>query len=149
MIAESKKLIMRNFLKKEEISALPEANTEMEESWLDLAEEEGQLSVDVFQQDNNIVIKSTVAGARPEDIEIAVQGDALTIRGIRHLDEEVDYKDYLYRECYWGKFSRTIILPYPVVEDKVKADFKNGILTITLPRLKQSDHVIKVKQKWS
>ena len=138
---------MRNFLKKEMTTPPLEETEDLEESWLDLAEEEGQLSVDVYQQGNNIVIKSTVAGAKPEDIEIAVQGDSLTIRGIRHLDEEVDYKDYLYRECYWGKFSRTIILPYQVVEDKVKADFKNGILTITMPRQKQTDRVIKVKQK--
>ena len=137
---------MRKFLKKEDVSSVLEASSE-EESWLDLAEEEGQLSVDVYLQNNNIIIKSTIAGAKPEDIEVAVEGDALTIRGIRHLDEEVDYNSYLYRECYWGKFSRTIILPYPVKEDKVKADLKNGILTIVLPRAKQAEQVIKVKQK--
>ncbi|MFH1412933.1 MAG: Hsp20/alpha crystallin family protein [bacterium] len=124
-----------------------QAEDDFSNQWLDSIEEEGQLSVDVFEHENNIVIKSTIAGAKPEDIEISVHNDMLTIKGKREMSEEVDYKDYLYRECYWGKFSRTIILPTQVHEDKIKADIKDGVLTITLPKVRQSDHLIKVKQK--
>lgn len=130
-----------------ELNNLDQIEQDLESQWLDFIEEEGQLSVDVYQQANNIIVKSTIAGAQPDDIEIAVQGDTLTISGKREMTEEVDYKDYLYRECYWGKFSRTIILPVPVQEDKVKADLKNGVLTVSLPKIKQANHQIKVKQK--
>lgn len=135
----------KNILNNNELENLE--SQDLESQWLDLIEEEGQLSVDVYQQDKNIVVKSTIAGANPEDIEIAIHGDSLTIKGSRTMTEEVDYKDYLYRECYWGKFSRTIILPTAIQEDKVKADMKNGVLTVTLPLAKQAEHQIKVKQK--
>jgi len=118
-----------------------------EEQWFDLAEEEGQLSVDVYQQGDKIIVKSTMAGAQPENIEISVHNDMLTIKGKREMSQEVDYQDYLYRECYWGKFSRTIILPEPIKEDKVTADLENGLLTIILPKADHRDHLIKVKQK--
>lgn len=119
-----------------------------EPSWL-TQDEEGQLAVDVFQTPEEIIIKSTMAGAKAEDLEISVNHDMLTIKGRREMGDDVDYQYYLYRECYWGKFSRTIILPITVLDNKIKANLENGVLTIVLPIDKKSvgGRVVKVKQK--
>jgi len=108
-------------------------------------DEEGELRMDVYQKGGNIIIKSTIAGAKPEDIEISVNNDILTIRGKRHLDEEVEERDYLHRECYWGAFSRSIILPCEVQKGRVKAIIKRGVLTIILPKAEKKKE-IKVKE---
>ncbi len=116
----------------------------VEEHWL--AEEiEGQLSVDVFQQDDKIVVKSTIAGVDPSNLEIFLNRDMLTIKGKRHLDEKVEQKDFFIRECYWGKFSRTIILPSDVKTEEAKASLKDGVLTIVMPK---AQHARTVPVKW-
>lgn len=106
--------------------------------WVAEDYEEGQLSVDVYQTKDSLLIKSTIAGVRPEDIDIAINNDMLTIRGKREVEETVSEEDYLYQECYWGGFSRSIILPCEVQADKVEANLKNGVLTITLPKAKKA-----------
>ena len=111
-----------------------------------MQEEEGQLSVDVYQDKDNIIIKSTIAGVKPEDIDISISNDLITIKGKREMEETVKDEDYFYQECYWGSFSRSIILPMEVKADQAKAELKNGILTIVLPKAKPSKAVsIKVK----
>ena len=102
-------------------------------------DEEGQLSVDVYQDNNNIVIKSTIAGVEPDNIDISFHNDMLTIRGERKHDKTISDDDYFYKECYWGSFSRSIILPLEVQVDKIKATIKNGILTIVLPKVHHTD----------
>lgn len=102
-------------------------------------DEEGQLSVDVYQDQHNIIIKSTIAGVEPDDIDISFHNDMLTIRGERKHEKNVDEDDYFYKECYWGSFSRSIILPLEVQTDKIKATIKNGILTIVLPKTHHTD----------
>lgn len=102
---------------------------------LKLPEEEGQLTVDVFQTPSEIVIKSTIAGVNVEDLDIDIKDDMVTIRGSRSRDEEVIEENYLYRECYWGAFSRTVILPETIDTARAKATLKNGVLTIRLPKL--------------
>ncbi len=102
---------------------------------LQLPEEEGQLTVDVFQTADEFVIKSTVAGVNAEDLDIDIREDVVTIRGTRKKDEEIAEENYLYQECFWGAFSRTIILPEAIDADRAKATLKNGILTIRLPKL--------------
>ena len=101
--------------------------------WL-LDATEGQLSLDVYQTENNVVIKSTVAGITSDDIDITIINDMLTVKGARSRDEEVRPEDYYYQECYWGPFSRSVILPADVETDLIKATLKNGILTIRLPK---------------
>ncbi|MFH0952249.1 MAG: Hsp20/alpha crystallin family protein [Patescibacteria group bacterium] len=96
---------------------------------------EGQLAIDVYQTPENIVIKSTIAGVQPEDIDVTVNNDMVTIRGSRQHDDEVNQEDYYYQECYWGNFSRSIILPVDIDPDNVKATIKNGVLTVTLTKL--------------
>jgi HSP20 family protein len=95
---------------------------------------EGQLTIDVYQTDNDIVIKSTIAGVKPEDLDVSINNDMITIRGERRQDEEVLEENYYYQECYWGGFSRSVILPVDVLPDKVEASMKNGILTIRMPK---------------
>ena len=106
---------------------------------------EAQLSVDVYENSNNIIIKSTVAGVKPEDLEISISNDLLTIRGVRSQEEEVSEDDYYCRECYWGAFSRSIVLPREVDQKKIDAAIKNGVLTIKLPK-KYKTSSIKVRQ---
>lgn len=98
-------------------------------------EEEGQLSIDVYQTGDEIVILSTVSGVTMDDIEILVHGDMLIIRGKRLPPEPVKPEQYFYRECYWGPFSRTIILPRDIDVSNVKAKIRNGVLTIHLPKI--------------
>ncbi len=97
-------------------------------------ETEGQLSIDVFQTPSDIVIKSTIAGVKPENLDIAITNDMVTIRGRRESDENLEHDDYFYQECYWGPFSRSIILPADVQTEKSLATLKNGVLTIRLPK---------------
>jgi len=109
-------------------------------------ESEGQLTIDVYQTDDEIVVESTVAGVEPDDIDIDISSESVTIRGERSKSEEIADENYLYQECYWGKFSRSIILPQEVDPDKAKADFKNGILRIRLPKIsKGKTRKLKVK----
>lgn len=108
-----------------------------EEDWF-TEDYEGQLSVDVYQTKDNIIVKSTIAGVKPEDLEIYIHNDLLTIRGKREESKEEEQADYFYKECYWGGFSRSIILPVEVQADKIEAVFKNGILKITLPKANKS-----------
>jgi len=95
---------------------------------------EAQLSCDVYEDKENIIVKSTMAGVDPKNLEISVSNDLLTIRGFRQMDEEVDEKDFFSRECYWGAFSRSIVLPQEIDQKGIKANLKNGVLTIKLPK---------------
>jgi len=107
-------------------------HNEGDSNWV--ADQEGQLTIDVYQTDSDIVIKSTIAGVRPEDLDIQINNDMVTIRGERRKEEETREEDYYYQECYWGAFSRSIILPVDIQANKAEAIMKNGILTIRLPK---------------
>lgn len=96
---------------------------------------EGQLTVDVFQTPGEIVIKSTIAGVTTDDLDITITNEIVTIKGKRNKDEEVAAEDYFHQECYWGPFSRSIILPVDIDSAMAVASFKNGILTIRLPKI--------------
>lgn len=95
---------------------------------------EGQLTIDVYQTENEIVIKSTIAGVKPEDLDVSINNDMVTVKGERKNEEEVSHGNYYYQECYWGGFSRSVLLPVDVIPDKADASLKNGILTIRLPK---------------
>lgn len=95
----------------------------------------GQLAVDVYQAHDGYTIRAAIAGVAAEDIDISVNDDMVTIRGIRRVDDEVSSTDFLYQECYWGGFSRSIILPTAVDPDHVTANLKNGILRVHLPKI--------------
>lgn len=95
---------------------------------------DGQLTIDVYQTDEDVVIKSTIAGVNPEDLDVSINNDMITIRGERKFEEEVSEENFYYQECYWGSFSRSVVLPVDVIAEKIEASLKNGILTIRLPK---------------
>ncbi len=99
--------------------------------------DEGHLTVDVYQTEDDIVVRSTIAGARIEDIDIQVTQDMVTIKGTRKPEEPIHSENFFHRELYWGPFSRAIILPMDVDSEGSKASYKNGILTIRLPKLEK------------
>ena len=98
------------------------------------ADEEGQLTIDVYQTDTDIVIKSTIAGVKPENLDVSISNDMITIKGTRTQDNSIPEENYYYQECYWGSFSRSLVLPTDVLDEKIDATLKNGILTIKLPK---------------
>lgn len=121
---------------------------ENSEEWLGGEYDEGQLSIDVYQTANAIVVKSTIAGVSSEDIDISINNDMLTIRGRREQKEKIREEDYLYKECYWGPFSRSVILPVEIEPEKIDAFLENGVLTISLPKAKSATQIsIKVKDR--
>ena len=97
-------------------------------------EPEGQLTVDVYQTPSEIVVESAIAGVKPEDIDVNVTPDSITIRGARERMRSAESEDYLYQECYWGRFARSIILPQEIDPESASVAFKNGILTVHLPK---------------
>ena len=118
------------------------------EEWLGGDYDEGQLSIDVFQNPDSLVVKSTIAGVKPDNIDISINNDMLTIRGRREIQEQISEENYLIKECYWGGFSRSIILPVEVEVEKVEASLDNGVLTVILPKAKSAKQFsIKVKEK--
>lgn len=115
--------------------------------WLETegVEEEGQLAIDVFQDEKRIVLQSTIAGAKPENLKISLRNDLLVIKGRRENKENISEENYLFRECYWGPFSRSIILPSEVDAKRVEAQIENGVLTVVL--YKEKPEKIKVVMK--
>ena len=107
---------------------------ETEEKWND-GEPEGKLMVDVYQTPEEIVVESAIAGARPDNIDVSATADSVTIRGSRKREKEASGENYLYQECYWGRFARSIILPQEIDPENAAVTFKNGILTIRLPKI--------------
>ena len=99
------------------------------------ASEEGELTVDVYQTPDDIVIKTIVAGVKPEDLDISITRDMVTIRGARQETREVEDGDYFHKELYWGSFSRTILLPQEIDVDAAEAIERHGLLTLKLPKL--------------
>lgn len=94
----------------------------------------GQLALDIYETDDEFIIQSTVAGVRPEDLEISIDRDLVSIRGSRKRCGEEKKGKYIYQECYWGEFSREIILPEEVDETQTEATIKNGVFTLKIPK---------------
>ncbi len=96
---------------------------------------EGHLIVDVYQNSQEIIVQSAIAGVKGENIDLAIAKDAVTIKGFRERPESVNPQDCLHQELHWGAFSRSVILPADINVDQAKASIKNGLLTIRLPKL--------------
>ena len=96
---------------------------------------EGELSVDVLNTDDSIVIKAMVAGVRPADIDIDISRDMVTVRATREDEHEVSEENFYQKELYWGSFSRNILLPEEIDVDAAEAKEKNGLLILTLPKV--------------
>jgi len=134
--------LAREEKKEEEIEETPKPSVPPQEKWL---EAEGELAVDVYQTDDDLVIQSAIAGVKPEDLDITLERDIIIIKGGRENPEK-ETGDYFTQECYWGPFSREIILPVEVDPDRTEAIMKDGILTIRIPKiLREKKRKIKVK----
>src|SRR3989338_2284577 len=99
------------------------------------SEEEAQLTVDVYQTPSEIIIKAMVAGVKPDDLDVLITRDSVTIRGKRSEDRTVSNDEYFHRALYWGSFARTINLPEEIEVDGAEALEKHGMLVLHLPKL--------------
>jgi len=107
---------------------------------------EGQLALDVYQTEKHIVILAPVAGVKLEDMRIKITDAVLTIKGHRKYEKTVEEENYFTQECFWGDFSRSIVLPASVDSNKINASFNDGVLKIEIPKIeKVRSKVIKIK----
>jgi len=107
-------------------------------------------AIDMYQTDDEIVVKAAVPGYKAEDVQINVTGEVLSIRGELRQEKEMKEKAWQMREQRWGSFERSVTLPTGVLADKAKAEFEDGMLTITLPKAEDSrPKTITVKPKKS
>lgn len=97
--------------------------------------QEGELPVDMYQTGDDVVIRALIAGVSPDDLDIAITRDMVTIKGMREEIQEAADDDYYHRELFWGSFSRTLLLPEEVLIDEAEAQEKHGLLEIRLPKV--------------
>lgn len=110
-------------------------NESLKPSIFEESDEEAQLTVDVYQTPSEIVVKTMVAGVKPEDLDVSITRDSVTVHGERSEDRTVSGEDYLHRELYWGSFSRTVPLPEEIDVDGAEAVERHGMLILRLPKL--------------
>ncbi|KKQ35192.1 MAG: Protein containing Heat shock protein Hsp20 protein [Candidatus Nomurabacteria bacterium GW2011_GWB1_37_5] len=106
--------------------------------------EEAQLTVDVYQTPSDIVVQAMVAGVKPEDLQVEIGRDMVTIRGKREENRSVADDDFFVQELYWGSFSRTILLPQEIEPEEAEAMEKHGLLIIKMPKI---DKTLKTSLK--
>lgn len=100
-------------------------------------EEEGQLSLDIYQNDHHIIVLAPIAGIEQKNIKISITEDVLMIKGKRHFPVEDELKECFTKECFWGNFSRSIVLPENVDITKIEATFKDSILIVRIPKVEK------------
>lgn len=110
----------------------------VDESW-DEAEDDfpGQLAVDVYETNETLVVKARTAGVSKEDLDVSISDGILTVSGTLSSGDDTDATNWHIQECYWGEFSRTVALPVAVKEDEAQASLKDGVLSITFPKVQQ------------
>jgi HSP20 family protein len=109
-------------------------------------EEEGELTIDVYQTAHEIVVQSMIAGVQPDNLSITITRDMITIKGKREVARGIHEDNYFIRELYWGSFSRTISLPQEVEAEEAEAVEKHGLLTIKIPKINRDKQtILKVK----
>ena len=109
-------------------------------------ETEGQLAIDMYQTPSEIVVKTMVAGVKPEDLDVSITRDMVTIKGKREESNDFAGNDFFHKELYWGAFSRTIILPQEIDVEESEAINKNGLLIIKMPKIdKNRQAKLKIK----
>ena len=125
----------------------PGRNTAVSNSDNDLTEEEvGELTIDMYQTPETVVVKTMTAGVKPEDLDISISRDSITIKGHRESSREVNEEDYFHRELYWGTFSRTLALPAEVDVENSQAVEKHGLVIVTMPKInKERQTKLRVK----
>jgi HSP20 family protein len=114
------------------------------EEWDEEEQIAGQLAVDVYETKEKLVVKGRVAGVNKSDLDVSISDNTLSIRGTLSAGNEDGVENYFLQECYWGEFSRSIVLPVPVKEDEIEAVLKDGVLTVSFAKVKQ-DTVKKIE----
>lgn len=109
-------------------------------------DEDAQLSIDMYQSPAEIIIQAMVAGVRPEDLDVSITQEMVTIKGRRSYQHQVTEDNFYYRELYWGTFARSILLPQEVDSEEAQATIKHGVLNIRLPKLDKA-RIQKLKVK--
>ena len=104
------------------------------------------LAIDIYETDDSVVVMTTIVGVAPKNIDVSITDDRLTITGESRLEAEVEESAFLRRERRFGKFSRTILIPRPIKPEEATAAYKNGVLTITIPKVEEA-RAKKVKIK--
>ena len=104
----------------------------------------GQLAVDVYETKERLVVKARTAGVNKSDLDVSISDNTLSIRGTLSAGNEEDVENYFVQECYWGEFSRSLVLPVPVKVEEIEAVLKDGVLTISFAKVKQ-DTVKKIE----
>ncbi len=136
------------FLSEEEAPAgdanAPQPVADEADDWDDEQPVAGQLAVDVYETKERLVVKGRVAGVNKSDLDVSISDNTLTVKGTLSAGNEEGVENYFLQECYWGEFSRSLVLPVPVKEDEIEAVLKDGVLTISFAKLKQ-DTVKKIE----
>jgi HSP20 family protein len=115
-------------------------------NWIEEENEEAELTVDVYQTADEIIVQTMIAGVKPDDIQLNITRNMITIRGKREDTRTIDEENYFTKELYWGGFSRTILLPQEVETEETEAIEKHGLLTIKLQKIdKEKRATIKIK----
>jgi HSP20 family protein len=129
---------MAIFRRRKNKNSLSEKNIEndSEEQWLE-DDNEGELTIDAYETEKEFVIESTIAGVESKDLDISIEDDMLTIRGKRERVQNTEKRNYFQKECFWGNFSKKIILPEKVKIAQAKAVIKNGVLILRIPKANQ------------
>jgi HSP20 family protein len=121
---------------------IEQQNTENEEN------EEGQLALDIYQTKDHIVIVAPIAGVKLSDINVSVTDDVLTIKGKRYLEFDIPDEDYFTQECFWGDFSRSVVLPAAVDASGITASFKDAVLKVTIPKTEKiKTKIVRIKSE--
>ena len=108
--------------------------------------EHGQLALDIYQTNADVIVEAPIAGVAPEDLDISIHHDVLTIKGERKRGRQIKDNEVIYQEVHWGTFSRSIILPVEVIADRIEATLTDGVLTVRLPKAR-TDKAVKVTVK--
>jgi len=118
----------------EPVIATTTAATTAEEDYVAVP---GQLAVDVYETDDRLIVKARTAGVNKNDLDVSIADGVLTISGTLNSGDDTSATQWHVQECYWGEFSRTLVLPVAVKEDEVEAILKDGVLTIAFSKIKQ------------
>ena len=130
----------------EEERSVKTSALQSKEDWIAEEDKDAELTVDVYQTPDSIIIKTMVAGVDPDDLDVSITRDLITVRGKRKEERVVHEQDYFVRELYWGSFSRTITLPEEIDVDAAEAIEKHGLLILKLPKVDKGRHTkLKIK----
>ncbi len=132
--------------KEEVVKKFPEPTNPEKEIWMESDDFYGELSVDVYEQNDSIVIQAMVAGVKPDSLEITIGRDMVILKGKRDDLRKINDDQFFIKELYWGSFARTIALSQEIDPDLAEAVEKYGLLTLKLPKIDRSKRAtLKVK----